>query len=142
MIHYFIVQNRSGKTRLAKWYQPYTEEEKTKLTSEIYRLLNAREAKFTNFLEFRTYKIVYRRYVGLYFVMCVDTTDNELAVLEAIHLFVEILDNYFGNVCELDLVYYFYKVFQILDEVFTGGEIMETNRSLVLQQMERMDNLP
>eukprot|EP01105_Mastigella_eilhardi_P023508 TRINITY_DN5944_c0_g1_i2.p1 TRINITY_DN5944_c0_g1~~TRINITY_DN5944_c0_g1_i2.p1 ORF type:complete len:109 (-),score=32.97 TRINITY_DN5944_c0_g1_i2:149-475(-) len=99
MIHYFIVQNRSGKTRLAKWYQPYTEEEKTKLTSEIYRLLNAREAKFTNFLEFRTYKIVYRRYVGLYFVMCVDTTDNELAVLEAIHLFVEILDNYvrWGN---------------------------------------------
>jgi hypothetical protein len=31
-------------------------------------------------------------------------------MLEAIHLFVEILDVYFGNVCELDLVFRFDKV--------------------------------
>jgi AP-2 complex subunit sigma-1 len=36
--------------------------------------------------------------------MCVDVSDNELLYLEAIHLFVEILDHYFQNVCELDLV--------------------------------------
>ncbi len=42
--------------------------------------------------------------------MCVDVTDNELAYLEAIHLFVEILDRYFSNVCELDLVFFFHKV--------------------------------
>ena len=35
---------------------------------------------------------------------CVDLDDNELAYLETIHLFVEMLDMYFGNVCELDLV--------------------------------------
>lgn len=56
------------------------------------------------------YKLIYRRYAGLYFIMCVETTDNELAILENIHLFVEILDNYFGNVCELDLVFNFNKV--------------------------------
>ena len=37
-------------------------------------------------------------------------TDNELAYLESIHLFVEILDHYFSNVCELDLVFNFHKV--------------------------------
>ena len=58
--------------------------------------------------------------------MCVDPTDNELASLEAVHLLVETLDIYFGNVCELDLVFNFYKVYTILDEVFTAGEIMET----------------
>lgn len=42
--------------------------------------------------------------------MCVDVTDNELAYLEAIHLFVEVLDRYFSNVCELDLVFFFHKV--------------------------------
>jgi hypothetical protein len=42
--------------------------------------------------------------------MCVDQTDNELSCLEAIHLFVEVLDAYFGNVCELDLVFNFFKV--------------------------------
>lgn len=30
--------------------------------------------------------------------------------MEAIHFFVEVLDQFFGNVCELDLVFNFYKV--------------------------------
>ena len=42
-------------------------------------------------MKFRNYKVVYRRYAGLYFCVCVDANDNELAYLEAIHLFVEVL---------------------------------------------------
>ena len=57
--------------------------------------------------------------------MGIDSTDNELSMLELIHLFVEILDKYFGSVCELDVVYNFYKVYSILDEVIIGGEICE-----------------
>lgn len=66
-----------------------------------------------------------------------------MAMLEAIHLFVMILDQYFGQVCELDLVYDFYKVFALLDEFFLGGEIQETsskvilNRMMVLEEYER-----
>lgn len=41
--------------------------------------------------QFKNHKIVYRRYAGLFFCVCVDANDNELAYLEAIHLFVEIL---------------------------------------------------
>jgi AP-2 complex subunit sigma-1 len=55
-------------------------------------------------------KLVYRRYAGLFFIIGIEANDNELAYLEVIHLFVESLDDYFGNVCELDLVYSFYKV--------------------------------
>ena len=61
-------------------------------------------------MQFKTNKIIYRRYAGLFFSMCVDVTDNELAYLESVHLFVEILDHYFSNVCELDLVFNFHKV--------------------------------
>lgn len=60
--------------------------------------------------QFRNFKIVYRRYAGLYFCICVDVSDNNLAYLEAIHNFVEVLNEYFHNVCELDLVFNFYKV--------------------------------
>jgi len=69
-------------------------------------------------VEFRSLKIVYRRYAGLFFCVCVDANDNELAYLEAIHFFVEVLDSFFGNVCELDLVFNFYKV----REKGEGGE--------------------
>jgi AP-2 complex subunit sigma-1 len=42
-------------------------------------------------MQFRNYKVVYRRYAGLFFCVCVDANDNELAYLEAIHFFVEVL---------------------------------------------------
>ena len=59
-------------------------------------------------------QVVYKRYASLYFVMGVDSTDNELLTLEIIHHFVEVLDRYFGNVCELDLIFNFHKVRQAL----------------------------
>lgn len=48
-----------------------------------------------------TLKIVYRRYASLYFICGIDDLDNELATLEIIHRYVEILDRHFGNVCYL-----------------------------------------
>ena len=79
--------------------------------------MTVRDAKHTNFVEFRNFKIVYRRYAGLYFCICVDVNDNNLYYLEAIHNFVEVLNEYFHNVCELDLVFNFYKVYTVVDEM-------------------------
>lgn len=99
MLRYVLVQNRQGKTRLSKWYIPIEEDEKSKLKAEIHKLVASREGKaLANFVEYRNHKIVYRRYAGLYFCFCVDTNDNELAYLESIHLFVEVLDSFFKNV--------------------------------------------
>lgn len=116
---------------------------------------------------------MYRRYAGLFFCVCVDANDNELAYLEAIHLFVEVLgkpsssllstlhsrtdsvrltlipptsgtvvDAFFGNVCELDLVFNFYKVYAILDEVFLAGEIEETSKHVVLARLDQRKSPP
>jgi AP-1 complex subunit sigma 1/2 len=51
-----------------------------------------------------------------------------LIILEQIHLFVEILDRYFGNVCELDIIFNFHKAYYILDELFIGGHLQETSK--------------
>ena len=63
-----------------------------------------------NFVAYNEYKIVYKRYAALYFIAIVDKNDNELVILELIQAFVEVLDKYFGNVCELDLIFNFHKV--------------------------------
>merc|ERR1711879_177967 len=138
-IHYIFVFNRQGKIRLSKFFTPHEDEEKNKLATEVHRVVTTRSARFTNFVEFKTHKLVYRRYAGLYFVFAIDNEDNELAYLEAIHLFVEILDAYFGSVCELDLVFNFYKAYTVLDELIIGGELMETSKRIVLARMERID---
>lgn len=54
-------------------------------------------------------------------------------------MFVEVLDAYFGNVCELDLVFNFYKVYEILDEMFTAGELMESSKAVVLGRIEAIE---
>ena len=44
-----------------------------------------------NFIEWKNFKIVYRRYASLYFTFVVDSDDNELIALEIIHRYVTIL---------------------------------------------------
>ncbi|KAL9645382.1 hypothetical protein ABK040_002581 [Willaertia magna] len=141
MLHFILLQNRAGKTRLSKWYDPYDDDEKEKIKIEVHRLITSRDQKFTNFVEFRKFKVIYRRYAGLYFSVCVDVNDNDLAYLESIHLFVEVLDQFFGNVCELDLVFNFHKVYMILDEMFLAGEIEETAKAVILSRLQLLDKL-
>ena len=93
---------------------------------------------WTNFVDFHDDKIIYRRYAGLYFALCVDRGANELATLELIHLFVESLDSYFGAVCELDLVFNFFNCIQLWDELCLGGEPVETSKVELLNRMNML----
>lgn len=141
MIRFFIVFNRQGSVRLVKWYTPYTEAEKEKLKTDLHRLVCRRTANLTNVLEYKNYKIIYRPYAALFMCMCVDAADNEFAVLETIHLFVEILDTYFGKVRELDLLLGFHKVYALLDEFIVAGELGECNKQVIVSGMKQLDNL-
>jgi AP-2 complex subunit sigma-1 len=145
-----LLQNRQGKTRLSKWYVPpqnssgvYTspEAEKSRIEAEVHRLVTARDKKYTNFIEYNNYKLIYRRYAGLFFTIAVDMQDNELSYLETIHLFVELLDAYFSNVCELDIVFNFNKVYSILDEFMLAGEIEETSKREILDRVKQIEKM-
>jgi AP-2 complex subunit sigma-1 len=139
MIRFLLLQNRAGKTRLAKYYVPLDDDEKHQLEREVHRVVVNRDPKHTNFVEYRAYKIIYRRYAGLFFSLCVDVNDNELALLEAVHLFVEVLDHFFGNVCELDLVFNFHKVYLIIDEFILAGEIQETSKKQIMERLGELE---
>ena len=139
MIRFFLVFNRQGSVRLVKWYTPYTEAEKEKLKTDLHRLVCRRSSNLTNVLEYKNYKIIYRPYAALYMCMCVDSTDNEFAVLETIHLFVEIMDLYFGKVREYDLLIQFHKVYSILDEFIVAGEVGECKKNIIVEIMIFLD---
>lgn len=84
---------------------------------------------------------MYKRYASLYFCMCINQDDNELEVLEIIHHYVEILDRYFGSVCELDLIFNFHKAYFILDEILIAGELQESSKKSVARLVAAQDSL-
>ena len=51
MIRFLLLQNRAGKTRLAKYYIAMDDTEKRKLEYEVHRLVVNRDPKHTNFAE-------------------------------------------------------------------------------------------
>lgn len=75
---------------------------KSAVVVKIWEHQNCWESLSVLFSQFRNFKIIYRRYAGLYFCICVDVTDNNLAYLEGIHNFVEVTDVH--NTWCIDLV--------------------------------------
>ncbi|XP_020091569.1 AP-1 complex subunit sigma-1 isoform X1 [Ananas comosus] len=141
MINFVLLISRQGKVRLTKWYSTYSQKERTKVIRELSGVILSRGPKLCNFVEWRGYKVVYRRYASLYFCMCIDPDDNELEILEIIHHFVEILDRYFGSVCELDLIFNFHKAYYILDEILLAGELQESSKKTVARLIAAQDSL-
>lgn len=141
-----ILPPHPPQTRLAKYYIPLDDADKRTLEYDVHRCTSGRDPGFAAVADYKGAKLIFRRYAGLYFTLGADAADNELLLMEAIHLFVEvrkrggglvgrffcalptaehesvganppfsfsslqILDHYFGNVCELDLVFNFHKV--------------------------------
>lgn len=141
-IRFIILQNRQGKTRLTKWYVPdYNQKEKQRILREVGHMVTTRDKHKCNFIPWREHLIVYKRYASLYFVMCIEETDNEILMMELIHQFVEVLDSYFGNVCELDLIFNFDKAHYILDELILGGSIQETSKREIIRMVKQQDEM-
>jgi len=141
MIHFALLFSKQGKIRLSKYYEPYSQASRLKLQRDVMNLVIPRPSRLCNVVDYKTYKLVYKRYASLYFVFAVDADDNVLLALEKIQRFVEILDGYFGNVCELDLIYQFTKAYYVLDEVFVAGEMQESSKRLVARLVNEQDAL-
>ncbi|QLQ82500.1 hypothetical protein HG537_0H02620 [Torulaspora globosa] len=142
-IKYLILASRQGKIRLVKWYTLYSLKEKQKVLKEVTPLVLSRKAKMCNIVEYCDHRVVYRRYASLYFICGITPdVDNELLTLEVIHRYVETMDSYFGNVCELDIIFNFSKAYDILNEILMcDGSIAESSKKEVLQYVMTMDTI-
>ncbi|XP_036392689.1 AP-1 complex subunit sigma-3a [Megalops cyprinoides] len=141
MMRFLLLFSRQGKLRLQKWFTPLGEREKKKIVRDMTMMVLPRPPRSCNFLLWRDLKIVYKRYASLYFCCGLEPQDNELLALEVLHRYVELLDKYFGNVCELDIIFNFEKAYFILDEFLMGGEVQETSKLSVAKSMEESDLL-
>jgi AP-1 complex subunit sigma 1/2 len=85
MIHWILTFSRLGKIRIRRWYTTASLNEKLKSANEAIQLILPRPAALCSFIDYKDYKLVYRRYASLYFCICmlsslgIDQDDNELS---------------------------------------------------------------
>jgi AP-1 complex subunit sigma 1/2 len=141
MIHWIMLISRQGKVRLAKWYEASSDVSRAKTMRDVVALVLPRSSKMCNVVDWKGSKVVYKRYASLYFVAQVDSQDNELLTMEMLHLYVEVLDSYFTQVCELDLIFNFTRAYWILDEMVCAGEMLDCNKNAILNAVGSADVL-
>jgi len=140
MIKFVLMVNKQGQTRLASYYEWFPIQERVALEAEIIRRCLSRTEYQCSFIEYRGYKVIYRRYASLFFVVAVDgDEENELSILEFIHSLVETMDKYFESVCELDIMFHIEKAHYIVDEMVANGCILENNKTNILKPLTLMD---
>ncbi|KAI8642123.1 AP complex, mu/sigma subunit [Parasitella parasitica] len=140
MIRFFLIVNRSCKTRFSRYYHDTVTQDKVAFELDVARQCITRKQNQTLFFSFHQDKIVYRVYASLYFIIGCDLEDNEFSMLELIQNCVECLDQYFEKVTELDLVFSLEKVHMIVDEMIVQGLILETNQERILASIYALAN--
>lgn len=143
-IKFVLMVNKQGQTRMSSYFQWFSFQERVALEAEIIRRCLSRTELQCSFIEYRGYKVIYRRYASLFFVVGVDggisgDDENELAILEFIHSLVETMDKYFDSVCELDIMFHIEKAHYIVEEMVANGSIIENNKANILKPLALMD---
>lgn len=164
MISFILMVNKQGQTRLSSYYEWMDMQERVALESEIIRKCLSRSELQCSFLEYRGFKVIYRRYASLFFIVgtkadidvrkssklsgasfrkggdkSVENYENELGLLEFIHSLVETMDRWAGSICELDIMYQLEQVHFLVDEMVMNGYVTETNKSNVLRSIDLID---
>ncbi|KAG7355946.1 AP complex, mu/sigma subunit [Nitzschia inconspicua] len=145
-ISFLLMVNKQGQTRLSSYYEWISLIERNALESEIIRKCLSRSEFQCSFVEYRGYKVVYRRYASLFFIVGTklskdgnDNPENELGLLEFIHNLVETMDKWAGSICELDIMYSLELIHFLLDEMVQNGHIVESNKMNVLRPLDLME---
>ncbi|XP_065260283.1 AP-4 complex subunit sigma-1 [Emys orbicularis] len=141
MIKFFLMVNKQGQTRLSRYYEHVEIHKRTILEAEVIKNCLSRSKEQCSFIEYKDFKLVYRQYAALFIVVGINETENEMAVYELIHNFVEVLDRYFSRVSELDIMFNLDRVHIILDEMVLNGCIVETNKNRILAPLFVLDKM-
>eukprot|EP00801_Mesodinium_rubrum_P013578 Mrub_13766.p2 GENE.Mrub_13766~~Mrub_13766.p2 ORF type:complete len:151 (+),score=23.84 Mrub_13766:29-454(+) len=129
-----MIINKAGKLRFVQHYTPHNLDiERVKNT-----VLNNEDA--IGGISYKNDSYIYfRKFASLFFIMITECEDI-LLVDDGIQQIVDCLDLYFKDVCELDLVENFHKLYCVVDEIIVGGYFIEPNNEKIILRVREIDS--
>ncbi|XP_064599697.1 AP-4 complex subunit sigma-1-like [Liolophura sinensis] len=115
MLKFLLVVNRQGHKRVSRYYEHMGHPD-DRLTTEldIVRRTLSHDHKQCSFLDYHDYRLIYRKYLNLYFIIGVDKD-------------------------EAQIMYNIDHVHMILDEMIVNGQVVETSQSRILGPIQLLD---
>ena len=154
MIKLALILNINGKSRFIRIYdETWIEEECIKGTvdeavhkvviKEIYTKLKGRKMADCNIIEEldwlkEGHRVIYRKYATLFFVFVVDEGESELAMIDLIQNWVQLLEKNFPDVWEYHLVFNPDLLYSIMDEVIMDGLVTEINITNIHDNIQQL----
>jgi AP-3 complex subunit sigma len=148
MIEALLIINKLGLLRFIKIYSDDEHKlDKEELVKTIFsHLQNSKDTSIVYDFNYmgQKRKLIYRLFGSIYIAMILDDLENELAMLDFINVMMQVFDDIFKGVCELHLIMNPEKVYLALDEMISGGSVIETSRieifSNYMDKMRDEDN--
>lgn len=113
MIQKIIIFNEKQEIRLKRIYCKVMNNEEI-----IKKVLKEKDCNIVD-------NIIFKKYSNLY-VCFVVANENELYILGLIDLFMELLAKTFSPLTELNFIYQFSTVYNVLDKIIVGGYVVDT----------------
>lgn len=131
----------AGAVALLSGFINVPEKERNKLNYEVVQIALNRNTSYANIFHHRGVTYCYKRYASLFFLIGISEDENEMIALMFLHRIVEAMDKYFGNVCELDVIFNFERVHALVDELLMAGQIQETSLKEVNKAVCNADSI-
>lgn len=136
MIEGVFIINSTGNLRFIKIYSE--EEKPTERDNLIKRIFqsmtNSRDISVVLDFDYLSNKrkLVYKSFGSIYIALLLDDSENELAILDFISVMMQCFDDIFKGVCELHFIMNPEKMYYIVDEMISGGIVIETSKSEII----------
>lgn len=137
MIEGIFLLNRFGNVRFIKIY---SEEEnnidREALIKRIHNIMiDTRDINIILDFEYlgKPRKLVFKTFGSIFIAMILDESENELAIMDFINVIMNCFDEVFKGVCELHFIMNPEKIYFIMDEMVSGGIVIETNQEEIIK---------
>lgn len=141
MYKFLLIANCDHRLRYGYYFYPVDKAKRPALESALIQKCLSRNQNSCSFFVHDGFSIVNRRIGQLIFIVGTDGDENNLAVYEFVHAFIQVLDAYFSGVTEKKIIADFHKLHLVLQQMVSNGRVSETNVQNVLERLRAFDNV-
>ncbi|EZG68105.1 clathrin adaptor complex small chain [Gregarina niphandrodes] len=133
-IFIFSTQTPDLVQRYGRWWIPETERDRKRVLDALMK----RPKKTPILTLYRQRKIAVRCYGDLLFAVGIDSPEYESMAFELIHLIISVLNDYYGNVTESDIIHRPDIIVHLMEYMICSGILVQPGKASLVKLLKEI----